>query len=395
MSALHGLRVLDVTQVLAGPFCGQLLADMGADVIKVEPPGAGDQSRRALGFSMKGDDTAAFLAVNRNKRSLTLNLKTDAGRDAFYRLVRGSDIVIENFRPGVAKRLGIDYEALREIQPRIICASISGYGQNGPYSARPAHDLIAQGMAGLMSVTGEPGGPPAKVGISIADLSAGLFCAYGVVCAVVARERTGRGQYVDTSIFEAPVAMAVFESTELWGLGRVPKPLGSTNRTAAPNQALRAKDGYINVCAANERLWRKLCEALGRQDLPADPRFAENMDRMAHQSELAEELELTLVERDVADWVDHLLAAGIPVGPILDYGQVFSDPHTAARGMVVEMDHPVEGTLKGLGIPVKLSDTPGSVRRAAPILGADTDEILCEIGYSADEIRRMHREGAA
>ena len=395
MSALRGLRVLDVTQVLAGPYCGQLLADMGADVIKVEPPETGDQSRRALGFSMKGDDTAAFLAVNRNKRSLTLNLKTDSGRDAFYRLVRGSDIVIENFRPGVAKRLGIDYESLSRVQPRIICASISGYGQDGPYSTRPAHDLIAQGMAGLMSVTGEPDGPPAKVGISIADLSAGLFCAYGVVCAVVARERTGRGQYVDTSIFEAPVAMAVFESTELWGLGRVPKPLGSTNRTAAPNQALRAKDGYINVCAANERLWHRLCEALGRNDLPADPRFVSNMDRMAHQSELADELEHTLAERSVEDWVDHLLAAGIPVGPILDYGQVFSDPHTAAREMVVEMDHPVEGRLKGLGIPVKLSDTPGSVHRAAPLLGADTDEILCEVGFSAEEISRMHQEGAA
>jgi crotonobetainyl-CoA:carnitine CoA-transferase CaiB-like acyl-CoA transferase len=395
LSALQGLRVLDVTQVLAGPFCGQLLGDMGADVIKVEPPQTGDQSRRALGFSMKGDDTAAFLAVNRNKRSLTLNLKSDAGRDAFYRLAKQSDIVIENFRPGVAKRLGIDYESLSAVQPRIICASISGYGQDGPYSARPAHDLIAQGMAGLMSVTGEPDGPPAKVGISIADLSAGLFCAYGIVCAVVARERTGRGQYIDTSIFEAPVAMAVFESTELWGLGRVPKPLGSTNRTAAPNQALRARDGYINVCAANERLWRRLCEALGRNDLPCDPRFAQNMDRMAHQAELADELERTLSARDVADWVDHLLAAGIPVGPILDYGQVFSDPHTTARQMVVEMDHPVEGMLKGLGIPVKLSDTPGSVRTAAPLLGADTDGILGELGFSDAEISRMHDEGAA
>ncbi|GFG52681.1 CoA transferase [Mycolicibacterium agri] len=395
MTALQGLRVLDVTQVLAGPFCGQLLADMGADVIKVEPPETGDQSRRALGFSLKGDDTAAFLAVNRNKRSLTLNLKSDAGRDAFYRLVRQSDIVIENFRPGVAKRLGIDYETLSAIHPPIICASISGYGQDGPYATRPAHDLIAQGMAGLMSVTGEPDGPPAKVGISIADLSAGLFCAYGIVCAVVARHRTGRGQYVDTSIFEAPIALAVFESTELWGLGRIPRPLGSTNRTAAPNQALRARDGYINVCAANERLWQRLCEALGRDDLPKDPRFATNMDRMAHQGELAEELERTLVERDVADWVDHLLAVGVPVGPILNYEQVFSDPHTLARKMVVEMEHPVEGTLKGLGIPVKLSDTPGSVRSAAPLLGEHTTEILCSLGYSDEEISRMRRDGAA
>ena len=393
MSALSGLRVLDVTQVLAGPFCGQLLADMGADVLKVEPPGTGDQSRRALGFSLKGDDTAAFLAVNRNKESLTVNLKTSEGRNIFYDLVRESDVVIENFRPGVARRLGIDYETLSAIEPRIVCASISGYGQSGPYSSRPAHDLIAQGMTGIMSVTGEPDGPPAKAGISIADLSAGLFCAYGILCAVVARERTGRGQYVDTSIFEAPLALAVFEASELWGLGKVPRPLGSTNRTAAPNQALKARDGYLNVCASNQRLWGRLCEAIGRTDLVEDPRFAENMDRMSHQEELAAELESALAERDAADWVDHLLEHGIPAGPILDYAQVFEDPHTRERQMVVEMTHPVEGVIKGIGIPVKLSDTPGSVRRAAPLLGADTDAVLDRLGYSPEQVAELREHG--
>ncbi|MGH3387118.1 MAG: CaiB/BaiF CoA transferase family protein [Nocardioidaceae bacterium] len=393
MTALRGLRVLDVTQVLAGPYCGQLLADMGAEVTKVEPPGTGDQSRKSLGFTMKGEDTAAFLAVNRNKRSLTLNLKEDEGREVFYRLVRDADVVIENYRPGVAKRLGIDYPTLSAINPQVICASISGYGQTGPYADRPAHDLIAQGMSGLMSVTGEPGGPPAKVGISIADLSAGLFCAFGILSAYVARLRTGRGQYVDTSIFEAPLALAVFESTELWGLDRVPQPLGSTNRTAAPNQAFRARDGYLNVCAANDRLWERLCTVLGREDLLADPRFGSNLERLHHQDDLAGELESVLQERDAEEWVTLLLDAGVPAGSILDYRQVFDDPHTHARQMVTEVEHPVEGVVRGLGIPVKLSETAGQVRTAAPLLGQDTAEILAALGYSPADVESLRERG--
>ena len=394
MSALARLKILDVTQVLAGPFCGQLLADMGADVIKIEPPGTGDQSRAALGFRMKGEDTAAFLAVNRNKRSVTLNLKTDEGREIFYRLVRDADVVIENFRPGVAKRLGIDYATLSEMNPRIVCASISGYGQTGPYADRPAHDLIAQGVTGLMSVTGEAGGPPAKVGISIADLSAGLFCAFGILAACIAREETGRGQYVDTSIFEAPLALSVFETTQLWGLGQIPQPLGSTNRTAAPNQAFKASDGYLNICAANQRLWARLCDAIGREALRDDPRFATNDERMRNRQALEAELESTLIHRPAQEWVDVLLGAGVPAGPIYDYAQVFEDPQTRARQMMVEMDHPVEGRIRGLGIPVKLSETPGSVRRAAPLLGEHTGELLAELGYTQDEIQALREKGA-
>lgn len=384
--ALDKMRVLDLTQVMAGPFCCQLLADMGADVIKVEPPGTGDQSRRAMGFKMKGEDTAAFLAVNRNKRGVTLNLKDDLHRKAFYRLVDTADVVVENFRPGVARKLAVDYETLKEKNPRLIYGSISGFGQTGPYAMRPGFDLIAQGMAGVMSVTGEPGGDPVKSGIPIGDLSAGLFCAVGILTAYIAREQTGEGQYVDTSLFEGALALSIWESAELWATGRIPQAFGSAHRLTAPYQALRTRDGYVTVGGNNQRLWAGLCDTLGRPELVDDPRFANNPDRMENRAELVAELEGVLVERDTADWVETLLAAGVPAGPINDYKQVFDDPHTQAREMMIEMEHPVEGTIRGLGIPIKLSGTPGQVRRAAPLLGEHTEEVLEEAGLSRDEI---------
>jgi len=383
---LNKLKVLDLTQVMAGPFCCQLLADMGADVTKVEPPGTGEQSRRSLGFRMKGEDTAAFLAINRNKKSITLNLKEDEAREIFYRLVREADAVVENFRPGVTKKLGIDYETLKEINPRLIYASISGFGQTGPYAMRAGYDLIAQGMSGVMSVTGEPGGPPAKCGIPIGDLSAGLFCAFGILTAHVAREETGRGQYIDTSLFEGALALSIWETAELWSTGRIPQPFGSAHRLTAPYQALKTSDGYINVGANNQRLWARLCNAIGREDLVEDERFATNDDRMENRAELAEELEKTLVEKSTDEWVEIFLEAGFPAAPIHNYQQVFEDPHTQAREMMVEMDHPVEGTVNGLGIPIKLSETPGEIRRAAPLLGEHTEETLTELGYSEEEI---------
>jgi crotonobetainyl-CoA:carnitine CoA-transferase CaiB-like acyl-CoA transferase len=387
--ALSKMRVLDLTQVMAGPFCCQLLADMGADVIKVEPPGTGDQARRAMGFSMKGEDTAAFLAVNRNKRSVALNLKDDAHRDVFYRLADTADVLVENFRPGVTARLGIDYDTLKERSPRLIYASISGFGQTGPYAMRAGFDLIAQGMSGVMSVTGEPGGNPVKCGIPIGDLSAGLFCAVGILTAYVAREETGRGQYVDTSLFEGCLALSIWETAELWATGRIPQPFGSAHRLTAPYQALRTRDGYLTVGGNNQRLWRRLCEAIERSELVDDPRFATNRDRMANTAELVAELESTLRERDTDDWVRLLLDAGVPVGPINNYKQVFEDPHTQAREMLVEMEHPVEGTIKGLGIPVKLSETPGQIRAAAPLLGQHTEEVLEEVGLSREEVEEL------
>lgn len=387
MGPLEKLRVLELTQVMAGPFCGQVLADMGADVTKIEPPGTGDQTRKSMGFKMgKGEDTAAFLAINRNKKSMTLDLKEDDAREIFYRLAREADVVVENYRPGVTKKLGVDYETLKEINPRLIYASVSGFGQTGPYAMRAGYDLIAQGMSGVMSVTGEPGGPPAKCGVPISDLSAGLFCAFGILSAYIAREQTGRGQHVDTSLFEGALAFSIWESAELWATGRIPQPFGSAHRLNAPYQALKTRDGYLNVGANNQKLWARFCEVLGREELMDDERFATNDDRMENRAELSEELEKSLVEKDTDEWMDVLLEAGFPAGPIYDYKQVFENPHTQAREMMVEVDHPVEGKVKGLGIPVKLSETPGGVRRPAPLLGEHTEETLSGLGYSEEEI---------
>jgi formyl-CoA transferase len=384
-SALDDIRVLELTQVMAGPFCGQVLADMGADVVKVEPPG-GDSTRRSLGFRMSGDDTAAFLAVNRNKRSIVLDLKDDAHRAAFHRLARDADVVLENNRPGVAARLGVDYETLRELNPRLVYASISGFGQTGPYAQRPGYDLIAQGLAGVMSVTGEPDGNPVKCGIPIGDLSAGLFGAVGILSALHARERTGRGQYVDTSLFEGALALSIWESAELWATGRVPGKLGSAHRLTAPYQALRTADGHITVGGNTQKLFERLCAVLGRSDLADDPRFATNDDRMANVAALAQALEAALASRGTDDWVAALVEAGVPCGPIHDYAEVFADPHTRAREMEVAIEHPVEGTIRALGIPVKLSDTPGAIRRPAPLLGQHSEEVLREAGFADDEI---------
>lgn len=372
MSALEGVRVVELTQIMAGPFCGQVLADMGADVIKVEPRDGGDQTRRSMG-------EAAFRAVNRNKRSIALDLKDDADRAILHRLVKTADVLLENYRPGVAAKLGADYDTLRALNPRLIYASISGFGQTGPYAQRPGFDLIAQGMSGIMSVTGEPGGNPVKAGVPVSDLSSGLFCAIGILSALHARERTGEGQRIDTSLWEGAFALTIWETAELWSTGNVPQPLGSAHRISAPYQALRTRDGYVTVGGNSDRLYGRLCEAIGRPQLIEDPRFASNLDRMAHRPELVVELEAALTERTTAEWVETLLDAGVPAGPLHNVQQVVDDPHTQAREMVVEMQHPEAGTVYGLGIPVKLSATPGSVRRPAPLVGEHSDEILAEL----------------
>ena len=374
MTALEGLRVLELTQVMAGPFCGQVLGDMGADVVKVEPL-SGDSTREAMGAQ-------SFFAVNRNKRSVALDLKAPGHQAVFHRLVRDADVVIENYRPGVAARLGAGWEELSELNPRLVYASISGFGQTGPYAQRPGYDLIAQGLSGVMSVTGEPDGDPVKCGIPIGDLSAALFCAVAILSAVHARERTGRGQRIDTSLFEGALALSIWETAELWGTGKVPQALGSAHRVTAPYQALRTSDGHITVGGNNQRLWERLCEAIGRPELV--DAFPSNDDRMARRPELVAELESALAARTTDEWVAILIEAGVPCGPIHDYRQVFDDEHTQAREMEAEV-----GGQRTLGIPVKMSGTPGSLRRPAPELGEHTAEVLREAGFSDAEIEAL------
>lgn len=388
-AALTGIRVLDLTQVMSGPFCTMVLADLGADVIKIENPEKGDQTRASWGYSVIGDDSRAFLSLNRNKRSVSLDLKSPDDRDAFFALVRTADVVIENFRPGVAARLGIDYESVRAVNPRIIYASISGFGQTGPYSQYPGYDLIAQAMTGVMSVMGEEGGAPMKSAIPIADLGAGMFCTIGILGAVIARGDGDEGQYLETSLFESALAMSVWESTEYWSTGEPPKPLGSANRMSAPYQALRTSDGYLTIGANNEKLWRLLCQVLAADDLLVDARFADNNHRLDNREVLAAELETRLAGASTDEWVERLLAAGVPAGPIRDYRQVLTeDPHVAAREMVTSFEHPVEGRTMVLASPLKLSGTPVQVRTPPPLLGQHTEEVLSEVGAAA------HRPGA-
>lgn len=388
---LQHLRVLDLSQVMAGPFCCMLLGDMGADVIKVEPPVSGDQTRKAMGFRMKGTDSPGFLALNRNKRSICLNLKTEAGREVFYELVKTADIVVENGRPGVAKKLNVDYETLSRINPRLIYASISGFGQTGPWSQRPGFDLIAQAMSGVMSAMGIPGQEPVKSGVPVGDLGAGLFALYGILSAVIGREKSGLGQYIDASLFEAALGLSIWETTELWATGRSPQPLGTANRMSAPYQAFEASDGRFVVGAANQKLWQAFCSVIERLDLLEDPRFLDNKSRLQNRAALVGELHPTFLEKGAEDWVKSFLEAGVPAGPINDYAQVVESEHTVAREMVLELEHPVEGAIKALGFPVKMSGTPQSVRRHPPLLAEHTDEILGELGLSSRnaDLQRM------
>ena len=389
---LDGVVILDCTQVMAGPFCTLLLGDMGADVIKVERP-EGDDVRRQ-GPPWIAGRAASFMAINRNKRSIVLNLRTDEGKDVFRTLAQRADVVTENFRPGTMDRLGLGYKQLSALKPSLIYAAISGFGQTGPYSQRRGFDLVAQGMSGLMSVTGNPGGPPVKVGVPITDLTSGMYAAYGILNAYVHRLKTGQGQMVDTSLLEAGIAYSFWESTVYFYGGEVPGPLGSAHRLSAPYQAFRTSDGYMNIGGATQRTWASLCRAIGREDLASDPRFTEPGDRKMRETELAATLEETFSTQTTAHWMKTLDEAGVPCGPINDLDQVYNDPHVLARNMLVEQEDPEIGTLKNIGIPVKLSETPGRIRRRAPDLGEHTREVLLEAGYSAGDVDKMREAGA-
>jgi formyl-CoA transferase len=389
---LSGMRVLDVCQVMAGPFCCMLLGDLGADVIKVEPP-EGDQARRAMGFKLKGDDSLGFLNMNRNKRSITLDLKSEAGRSAFLRLAETADVVVENYRPGAMKRLGVDYEAVRAVNPGVIYASISGFGQTGPWADRPGFDLIAQAASGIISVTGDPAGPPARAGVPVTDLGCSLFALYAILAAYIGRQATGRGQYIDASLYEAGIAFSIWDISEYWGTGRVPHRLGTANRMAAPYEAVRAKDGYFVIGANNDRLWLRLCEIINRPDLAANPSYRTNADRLGNREALATDLEKTFLTQDRDHWVSLLLQAGVPAGPISDYAEVFASDHARAREMKMTVAHPVEGAVPNIGFPVKLMGTPQQIRRPPPLLGEHNDEIFAELGIAEGE-RRLATGGA-
>jgi crotonobetainyl-CoA:carnitine CoA-transferase CaiB-like acyl-CoA transferase len=392
MRALTGLVVLDVTQVMAGPFCAMQLADFGADVIKVEPPG-GDSTRR-WGGDGTGTDTAGFNAVNRGKRGIVLNLKVPAAQDVFRRLAQRADVVIENYRPGVMAEFGLDYARLSAENPRLIYASISGYGQTGPDAGKGGFDLVAQGVSGLMSITGEPGGAPVKCGVPITDLGAGLFALAGVLTALYHRTITGRGQHIDTSLVEAGVALSVWEATEYFSGRGIPQPTGSAHRLSAPYQAIRCSDGYITIGAANDRLFVRLCGLLGHADWAARGEFADDSARVRNRTALAALIEAMTALQPRRHWLELFEANDIPCGPLNNYEEVMRDPQVLARQMVLETDHPTLGRLRTLGSPLKMSGTPPLAGSRAPLLGEHTADVLRQAGYGEAELETLRTAGA-
>ncbi len=384
---LDGIRVLDLTRYLAGPFASMLLSDYGADIIKVESP-----SGREFRGQAKDRDSYFFLSANRGKRSITLDLKAEATRELILRLIPSFDVVLENFRPDVMEKLGLGAEALLERNPRLVYCGISGFGATGPYANRPGFDQIAQGMSGFMSLTGTAAEGPTRAGIAIADLLGGIFAAHGVQLALFARERTGRGQVVHTSLLEAVISILSWGAGMFFERGEAPGPAGQHHPLASPYGRFRARDGYLNIAAGNPSMWEKLARALGHEEWIADPRFAGSGDRVRHRDDLTREIEAVLAANDVAYWVSVVNEAGIPCGPVLDVAEVFSDPQVLARDMLVSMPHPEVGTFHTTGLPIKLSETPGEITRRPPLHGEHGNEILRELGLGDDEIERLRAE---
>jgi len=391
---LAGVTVLELAQIMAGPTCGLMLADLGADVIKVERVPGGDDTRRMDRPSVKGE-SASFMAMNRNKRGIALNLKLPAAQAALKRMAARSDVVTENYRKGTMEKLGLGYEALRAVNPAIIYCSISGYGRTGPYAEKGGYDLIAQGMSGLMGVTGEAGRAPVKSGGPVCDINAGLLGALGVVSAYVHRLKTGEGQLIDTSLFEAGIQQLYWQAAIHFATGEVPGPTGSAHILSAPYQAFRAADGWLNIGGANQANWERMCRVLGARDWLEDPRFRSNADRMKNLDALVPLMNARLKDRQVDDLIKALEAEGVPCGRINSIADVATDPQALAREMVVELEHPRAGRTRALGLPIKLSRTPGKVSRPAPVLGQHTREVLGEFGFSAAEVDALVGSGAA
>ena len=386
MKALQDIQVLDLTRALAGPFCTLMLGDYGADVIKIEIPETGDDTRH-WGPPFIGDESAYFLSINRNKRSLTLNFKEQEAIKIFLKLVEKADVVVENFTPGVMKRFGLDYEAVKAINPSIIYCSISGFGQDGPYQNRPAYDQIMQGVSGLMSITGEPDGEPQKVGIAVSDIGAGMWAAFAVMTALHHRSNSGDGQHIDISMLDAQVAWMTYQAAYFFANEEPPKRLGAAHPTLVPYQAFMSQDGkYVNVAVGSERLWERFCEGVDRMDLKDDPNFAQNGDRVRNRSTLVPLLQEYFLTQPADYWVDALQAVNVPAGPINDLADVFSDPQILHREMLVEIPHPTLKSIKQTGLPLKFSVTPGAFDKHPPLLGEHNEEILNSLGYSAQDI---------
>lgn len=388
-STLARFTVLDLTQVRSGPTCVRQLADWGANVIKIEPPDR-LSSGEAPGGPREGPD---FQNLHRNKRSITLNLKEAAGHAAFLRLVKNADIVVENFRPDVKNRLKMDYETLKKINPRIILASISGFGQTGPYSGRPGFDQIAQGMGGLMSVTGKPGDGPMRVGIPVADLASGLFCAMGILLALLEREISGKGQHVTTSLLQAQIFMLDFQAARWLMKGEVPKQAGNNHPTSIPTGVFKTADGYMNIATTGDKIWTRLCEAIGGQALQDNPDYKKAADRSKNRDKLNEELNRILGQKTSAEWIDTLNKAGVPCGPIYSIDAMFNDPQVKHIKMAAEVKRG-DKSFQLLAQPVNLSRTPSSVVAPPPEQGEHTDEVLGEFGFSADEIAALRQANA-
>lgn len=390
---LLGMRVIELAHIMAGPVCGLMLADMGADVIKVEKIATGDDSRRFLPPDIRGE-SAAYMMMNRNKRGIALDLKSESGRQVLLELLTNADVVIENYRHDTMARLGLDYETLRAINPGIIYCEISGFGRTGPYRERGGFDLIAQGMSGLMSITGEgPGRPPVKVGPPVTDITAGILGAMGVSAAYASKLQTGLGQRVDTSLFEAGITHTFWQSAITFATGIAPGPMGSAHPLNAPYQAIATQDGWINLGSSNQTTWMRMLPVINAEHLARDERFMTNADRMHHRHLLVSELEQYFNKRDTDDWVRLLNEAGVPAGPILDIAQMQQDPQALSREMVTEVDHPIAGTVKTLGAPVKFHGTPGGVKRAAPLLGQHSREVLIEAGFDTSAIQQLIDDG--
>lgn len=388
---LTGIRVIDLSRVLAGPFCSMNLGDMGADVLKVERPDGGDDTR-SFGPPFVNEVSTYYLSINRNKRSIAIDLKHEDGKAVLWKLIESADVLLENFRPGTLDRLGFDYETCLQRNPRLVYCSISAFGHAGDpeWSRKPGYDLIIQGMGGIPSITGPQDGGPSKVGASIADIVSGMNAFTGILLALLARHGTGKGQKVDTSMLDGQVSLLTYLATAWLNTEKVPPRMGNRHLSIAPYSTFNAQDGWLNIAVANQRLWARFCTVLGRPELESDPRFATNADRVQNVNELEAQIEECLVHDSVANWTNRFGDQGIPAGPVLTIDQVLSHAQLIARNMVTSFEHPQAGTVRATGIPHRLEDTPGSIRRPPPCLGEHTREILEEVGYATEVIDQLY-----